>query len=237
MRKKRARSESCALSAPQLPPAKRLAVSLSTPPLSESSQVLPLTEENIRLFESHRSSSTMSSSRTSSPSRSNLDNRTKLGAYNILIDKGCVFPEELERHLQDVIQKSRMIPPSPNAKKVVEKRRIAAQQNERGGIKQVEPYLLFRGEAEADDRVSGIPLIYSKDEINLARSFLPQAPNANISKTWGELSQPRPDTAIGYITKADAENAVPPSQVAFSPDEDEVLDGYVLQPRGSLMHN
>ncbi|KAF2727776.1 hypothetical protein EJ04DRAFT_581789 [Polyplosphaeria fusca] len=153
----------------------------------------------------------MTGSRTSSPSRSNLDNRNKLRAYRIMIDKGHS-------------------PASPNAEKVVAKRRIAAQQNERGGIKQIEPFLLFRGEAEADDRVPGVPLIYSKDEINLARTFLPPAPNANITKTWGELSQPRLDTAIGYVTRGDAENTVPPSEVAFSPEEDEVLDGYRLSP-------
>jgi len=177
----------------------------------------------------------MPSSRTSSPSRSNLDTRSKLGAYNILVDRECAYPKELEEHIQSVIRKPRVTPTSPNTKKVVEKRRIAAQQNERGGIKQVEPYLLFRGEAEADDRVPGIPLIYSKDEINLARSFLPKAPNANIAKTWGDLSQPRPDTTIGYITRGDAENTVPLSQTAFSIEEDEVLDGYVIQPCRPLM--
>jgi hypothetical protein len=145
-----------------------------------------------------------------------------------MIDKGYAYPPELEQHIQNVVRKPRNSPPSPNAKKVVEKRRVAAQQNERGGIKQIEPFLLFRGEAEADDRVPGVPLIYSKDEINLARTFLPPAPNANVTKTWGELSQPRPDTAIGYVTRGDAENTVPPSQVAFSPEEEEVLDGYVI---------
>lgn len=230
MRRKRARSESCAYSTSQLRPAKRRAAPLTPSRSLEPNRVLPLTQENIRLLESLTSFSSMSSSRTSSPSRSNLDNRNKLAAYNISVDKECAYPEELEKHIRDVICKPRVAPPSPNAKKVVEKRRIAAQQNERGGIKQVEPYLLFRGEAEADDRVPGIPLIYSKDEINLTRSFLPQAPNANTTKTWGDLSQPRPDTAIGYVTRSDAENTVPPSQTAFSADEDEVLNGYVIQP-------
>ncbi|KAF2727082.1 hypothetical protein EJ04DRAFT_596166 [Polyplosphaeria fusca] len=102
-----------------------------------------------------------------------------------MMDKGHAFPTELDRHIQDLIRRPRQPPPSPNAKKVVAKRRIAAQQNERGGIKQFEPFLLFRGEAEADDRVPGVPLIYSQYEINLARTFLPPAPNANVTKTWG----------------------------------------------------
>ncbi|KAF2734843.1 hypothetical protein EJ04DRAFT_576544 [Polyplosphaeria fusca] len=161
----------------------------------------------------------MTGSRTSSPSRSNLDNRNKLGAYRIMIDKGHVYPSELDRHIQDVIRRPRQSPASPNAEKVVAKRRIAAQQNERGGIKQIEPFLLFRGEAEADNRVAGVPLIYSKDEINLARTFLPPAPNANITKTWGELSQPN-------LTR----RLVPLNEVVFSPEEDEVLDGYRLSP-------
>lgn len=148
-----------------------------------------------------------------------------------MVDKGHALPPELQQHIDHAFHRARSSPLSPNAKKVVGKRRVAAQQNERGGIKQIEPYLLFRGEAEADDRVSGIPLIYSKDEINLARAFLPPAPKAEVTKIWGDLSQPRPDTAVGYATRGDAENTIPPSQMAFLPEEEAVLDGYVLQLR------
>ncbi|KAF2622115.1 hypothetical protein BU25DRAFT_352826, partial [Macroventuria anomochaeta] len=173
-------------------------------------------------------SAAMSSSRTPCPSRSNLENRNKLRAYKIIIDNDCPYPAELEQHIANVIRKPRTSAPSPNAKKVTEKRRVAAHQNERGGIKQIEPCFLFRGEAEADDRVLGVPLIYSKDEINLSRSFLPQASSDTITKTWGDLSQPRPDAAIGYITRGDADNAVPHSQTAFSSEEEDILDRYQL---------
>jgi hypothetical protein len=102
-----------------------------------------------------------------------------------MIDKGHEFPHELEQHINRNIRKHREVPPSPNARKVVEKRRVAAQQNERGSIKQIEPFLLFRGEAEADETMPGVPLIYSKEEINLARAFLPPAPNTKHYKDLG----------------------------------------------------
>lgn len=226
MVRKRTFSETLAHCAAQQQFPKRRAV-CSPYPSDPRGTPLPLTRENVRLLNDQPPLPTMSSSRPSSPSRSNLDNRNKLRAYKIFIDNDCPYPTELGEHIANVIRRPRVSAPSPNARKVTEKRRVAAHQNERGGIKQIEPYLLFRGEAEADDRVPGVPLIYSKDEINLARTFLPHAPSATVAKTWGDLSQPRPDTAIGYVTRSDADNAVPPCQTPFSSEEEDILDGYV----------
>jgi hypothetical protein len=102
---------------------------------------------------------------------------------------------------------------------------VAAPQNERDGIKRIEPYMLFRGAAEDDPRVLAAPLVYSKEEINLHRYFLPLPPDRTVKDDWKELSQPRPDTAIGYVTWRDAQSTEPPSATAFTAKEERLLDG------------
>jgi hypothetical protein len=66
--------------------------------------------------------------------------------------------------------------PSPDAKKIVARRRYAAQQNESTGIRQIAPYMLPTGAAEADDRVEGVSSIVSKTDIYL---ILVSATNTN----------------------------------------------------------
>lgn len=168
-------------------------------------------------------------SRPPSPTRPNinLDTSLKLAAYHIFVDYGRELPLALKEHVSTVILAPRdpNFPLSPNAAKIRQQRRVAAQQNERNGIKRIEPYMLFRGAAEDDSQVLAAPLVYSKDEINLHRYFLPPPPDRTVKEDWKELSQPRPDTAIGYVTRRDAQSTYPVSATAFTAKEERLLDG------------
>jgi hypothetical protein len=62
--------------------------------------------------------------------------------------------------------------------------------------------LLFEGEAE-----DGEEKIHSVPEVNLNRAYLPLAPGVTVTANVGKLTQPRPDTAIAYITSLVAELA------------------------------
>ncbi|PSN58799.1 hypothetical protein BS50DRAFT_345239 [Corynespora cassiicola Philippines] len=172
----------------------------------------------------------MGGSRTPSPSRTrnNLDTWEKLAAFEVHVDTGHQLPSELETHIKDIIQKPRDadVEASPNAKKITQRRRLAAQQNERTGIKHIEPYMLFRGVADLDERVEPVPYIASKDEVFLNKFFRPRPPNDGVKSTFGELSQPRPDSCIGYVTRRDAQAAA--SQAPFSVDEEQTLQGFPL---------
>ncbi|KAH8693358.1 hypothetical protein GQ44DRAFT_792461 [Phaeosphaeriaceae sp. PMI808] len=114
----------------------------------------------------------------------------------------------------------------PTPKKIIQRRRLAAQQNERTGIKYIEPYMLFRGEADLDERVNLVPHIASKDEVFLNKYFRPRPLNEGVKTTFGELSQPRSDSCIGYVTRRDAQAAA--SQAPFSADEEQILQAFSL---------
>jgi hypothetical protein len=249
--RKRARSETCAT--PELSfsgPVKRRAV-CSSPP-RHSLSPLPLTQRNLKaLTDSLKSPSDpesspvianqrlgLAKSRPSSPTRpnNNLDTSLKLAAYQIFVDYGRELPLPLKEHVSTIILAPRDpdVPPSPNAGKIKQQRRVAAQQNERNGIKRIEPYMLFRGAAEDDPRVLAAPLVYSKDEINLHRYFLPPPPDKTVKEDWKELSQPRPDTAIGYVTRRDAQSTEPLSATAFTAEEERLLDGCVFFSNSSF---
>jgi hypothetical protein len=190
---------------------------------------LPLTRDNLDRLQ-HIIASRMSGSRTASPSRTrnNLDTWDKLAAFNVHVDAGHQFPSELEAHLKNVIQRPRDATKvvSPNAKQIARRRRLAAQQNERTGIKHIEPYMLFRGEADLDDRVEFVPYIASKDEVFLNKHFRPRPPTEGVRSTYGELSQPRSDSCIGYVTRRDAQAAA--SEAPFSAEEEQILKPFPL---------
>ncbi|KAF2254241.1 hypothetical protein BU26DRAFT_401806, partial [Trematosphaeria pertusa] len=154
------------------------------------------------------------------------DKRNKLEAYRIAVDTAQPLPAELGAHVSNVVRRPRNpdVPVSPNSKEAVARRRFAASQNEHTGVQKLAPYLLFVGAAEMDDRVAPVELIVSKNEINLNRFFLPPAPSKDIKKTWGNLSQPRPDTCIGYIRQSDANKAMPRCSAPFSPEQESILD-------------
>ncbi|KAF1998830.1 hypothetical protein P154DRAFT_564388 [Amniculicola lignicola CBS 123094] len=244
--RKRARSETCAApGSASLRLTKRRAVCSSPPspqPQHTLKPSLPLTQQNLQALEDSQKSPSdpintdhtlrPAMSRPSSPTRpnNNLDTSLKLAAYQILVDYGHELPLALKEHVSTTILVPRdpNVPLSPNAAKIKQQRRVATQQNERNGIKRIEPYMLFRGAAEDDPRVSAAPLVYSKDDINLHRYFLPPAPDKTVKEDWKELSQPRPDTAIGYVTRRDAQSTEPPSLTAFTAREERLLDAFCL---------
>lgn len=88
--------------------------------------------------------------------------------------------------------------------------------------------MLFREEADMDDRVVAVPLVASRDEVYLNNFFLPRPPHTHIRSAWGPLAQPRPDTAIGYVTRRAAASSVPKCQAPFSADEEQTLQALPL---------
>jgi hypothetical protein len=110
-------------------------------------------------------------SRPPSPTRpnNNLDTGLKLAAYHIFVDCGRDLPPPLKEHVSTIILALRDLDVqlSPNAAKIKQQRRVAAQQNKRNIIKQIKLYMLFCGAAEDNAYVLPALLVYSKDKINL----------------------------------------------------------------------
>jgi hypothetical protein len=149
-----------------------------------------------------------------------------LQTYNIEVDTTRVLPSELQDHIDVVLKHLRVGHRSPNAKRIVGTRRAASYDNESTGIRKVEPLLLIAGE---DDPLTlfGVPKLTKKLNLNLARSFLPPPPPG---KALLPLSQPQPDTAIGYLTTNMAKSSQPPLDTAFSQREEEILSNFTLNP-------
>lgn len=235
---KRPRSESCAIDY-MVPKRYRTHIvrrsttpqpidSTATTPVTTKSP-LPLTRENLNRLQNTIAVS-MGRSRTPSPSRTsnNLDTCDKLAAFKVHVDTSHPLPSELEAHLKSLIQRPRnaSIEASPNAKTITKRRRLAADQNKWTGINHIEPYMLFRGEADFDERVNPVPYITSKNAVFLSRYFRPRPPNDGVKSTFGELSQPRPDSCIGYVSQQDAQSAA--IQAPFSADEEQILQAFPL---------
>lgn len=89
-------------------------------------------------------------------------------------------------------------------------------QNEATGIAVLEKSLLFDG--QADDVENGMPLLGKKANVNLNQYFLPNAPCKMVKGSWGTLSMPQPDRALGYVTRMDAQMSGAEVQVHFSED-------------------
>ena len=89
----------------------------------------PLTTANLELLQQALSGSRVAM-RTPSPSRNTdtLDDRKKLAQYGIHVDTGRALPAALHQFVEGTIKQSRdaAAVPSPNAKKVVDRRRFAA---------------------------------------------------------------------------------------------------------------
>jgi hypothetical protein len=94
------------------------------------------------------------------------------------------------------------------------------------GIRKMEPLLLFAGE---DDPLAldGVPKLSSKLNYNLSRNLLPQCPP---EKSLKPLSQPQPDTAIGYLSNNQASTAEPRLETAFTEEEEAMLDDFTPNP-------
>ncbi|KAH4335587.1 hypothetical protein HBH98_232970 [Parastagonospora nodorum] len=170
------------------------------------------------------------SNRSSSPSRSGTtyDAIQKLEEYNIFIDDAQALPDCLQRFVDDVILKPRdpTTAPSPNAKKIVKRQRAAARVNEAAGREQLVPYLLFQGEFNDREGVELVPFINCLPEERLNRFFLPPCPDEKKKKTWGPLTQPRPDTCIGYLQRGHARAAG--CEAPFTDTEQTILNNYVI---------
>jgi hypothetical protein len=189
----------------------------------------PLTTTNLELLQQALAGSRVAM-RTPSPSRNTdtLDDRKKLAQYGIHVDTGRALPEALQQFVAGTIKQSRnpAAVPSPNAKRIVDRRRFAAQQNESTSSQLIVPYILFAGEADMDDRTEAIPFITRKAELLLNRFFLPPAIGPAVKDTWKELSQPKPDSCIGYVSRSDA--AAAGYDAPFSAAEESILNDYVL---------
>lgn len=190
---------------------------------------LPLTVANLERLQAALSPTAAMSTvpRSPSPKRntSNLDQREKLSQYRIHVDTDRKLPASLQQHVE-ALRKPPNVATSPNAKKIVQRRRMAARQNEPTGSPQIVPYMLFAGEADMDERVEAVPNVTRKAELLFNRFFLPPAPSAQVKETWKELSQPKPDTCIGYVSRSDA--AAADCDAPFTPEQEAILDNYVL---------
>ncbi|KAF1841288.1 uncharacterized protein K460DRAFT_294130 [Cucurbitaria berberidis CBS 394.84] len=169
------------------------------------------------------------SSRSGSPTRSAWDNRATLRSYNIEVDAARALPHELQEHVDHVLLRARTQPPSPNARRIVQTRLAASLENESTGIRKVEPLLLFAGEDDPT-ALNAVPRLSSKLNFNLSRDFLPPVPPG---KDLVRLSQPQPDTAIGYLSNHQALSVDPQLATAFSVEEEEALGSFTLN--SSLM--
>ncbi|KAF1911036.1 hypothetical protein BDU57DRAFT_115307 [Ampelomyces quisqualis] len=171
-----------------------------------------------------------SSSRSMSPNRNSTthDVIEKLEKYNILIDAPAALPDELQRFVDDVVLKPRdpSNPLSPNARKIVQRRRISERRNEATGIRHIVPFLLFSGESDFDEGVEPVPYITWQAEIQLNSFFLPPCPDKTTKNTWGLLTQPKPDSCVGYVLRSHA--AVADCKAPFSAAEEATLNNYIL---------
>ncbi|KAF2123825.1 hypothetical protein P153DRAFT_401718 [Dothidotthia symphoricarpi CBS 119687] len=193
---------------------------------------LPLTLENLTQHtlscesqSTHPQAPTMSS-RTGSPTRTTWDNRMTLRSYNIHVDVARPLPTQLQQHVDTVLLQTRPGPRSPNAKRIVQQRLAASLDNETTGIRKLEPLLLFAGEDDPG-AANGVPMISSKLNFNLDRDFLPTAPPG---KKLPRLSQPQPDTIIGYLSNNQALSTEPPLATAFDVNAEEALVNFTLNP-------
>ncbi|KAF2820811.1 hypothetical protein CC86DRAFT_374129 [Ophiobolus disseminans] len=192
---------------------------------------VPLTSHNLARLQQALSPEAMPPARTTSPTRTTattLDDRHKLECYDINVDTATKMPAALMTHIDTVMLRSRSPNdvPSPNARIAVARRPVVAMQNETGGSKEFAHLLLPMGEADESGRAEPVPFVTQKAELLLNRYFLPSAPDPAVTKTWKALSQPKPDSCVGYILQREAKAAR--VRAPFTAEEEGVLNDYVL---------
>jgi hypothetical protein len=135
----------------------------------------PLTMANLGCLQGLLSPATMAA-RPSSPNRTTigstaLNEREKLESYRIYVCIERKLPVLLQRHFNYVILKQRNpeVTPSPNAKRVVLRRMLVEQLNERDDSSLLVPWLLPCGQVNLAERVEATPLITQKSELLLIR--------------------------------------------------------------------
>jgi hypothetical protein len=152
-----------------------------------------------------------SSSSTSSPSaqftpsndRSRIESQdmvtatieatNKLLAYHIYAPTDAAVPVELQAHIDQTVMAPRD-PSSPAAARLYRDQPIASIVNERSAINLLAGNLLFRPEVDDGERY-----IFRADEVYLSNEYLPDAPTTLVRNSYGNLSMPVADSAIGYI--------------------------------------
>lgn len=195
MQRKRARSESDADSL--RPPKKQKPAASPLPPQ-------PLTRENLRRWEQLSNTSSEPATSPMPPSSASstgpYDEDDRLHAYGIRVNSTAAFPQLLREHIDTVIKKQRESTRSPAAKNAARAQARAENANESTGIGIMVNNLLFCGEADGGEKY-----IERVSEALLNRKYLPPAPEPFIANQYGALTQPKPDTAMGYITTRDAQ--------------------------------
>jgi len=122
-----------------------------------------------------------------------LDKNDKLKAYAIRVNTPRAMPNELQRHIDEVVMAPRE-PSSPAAKLLYEYQPMTENEYEQNGIRILESILLFTSEKFGGERD-----IWSAGETPLSSAYLPDACSREAKARWGKLSQCIPDSVIGYI--------------------------------------
>ncbi|KAF2797548.1 hypothetical protein K505DRAFT_235246 [Melanomma pulvis-pyrius CBS 109.77] len=156
------------------------------------------------------------------------DELLTLAVHGIRVDvpDGWPLPAELNKHVEQVLlaQRTSDTPRSPNASEIVVRRQNFVLRNEDAAINVIEPLLLFCGQNKS--AFQGIPKITSDLNINLSQDYLP----LELGNIASQLTQPQPDTAIGYLTNFEASQYMPGLESAFSMLDDVFLKGFTLTP-------
>jgi hypothetical protein len=137
-------------------------------------------------------------------------------AYGILVHRGDI-PEVLRKHIDEVVMDMRK-ENTPSAARLARNARRARGMNEPQGKEMLARDLLFK--TEIDD---GEELIQVLPEVVFARQWLPVAPDEWVESQYGALEQPRPDHAVGYITRQDAYSIDPRSKAALERTEEDKI--------------
>ena len=127
------------------------------------------------------------------------DARIKLQAFNIFVESTAARPALLQTHIDKVIKAPRTSS-SPADKRLHQVQPQAVDANESSAIDMLVDNLLFRNEVDGGERH-----VFRVREAYLERRYLPAAPTSFVAKTHGSLTQPRVDTALGYILRKDAD--------------------------------
>jgi hypothetical protein len=139
------------------------------------------------------------SSASGSNTSSVFDDDDRLHAYSIRVNSTSALPTLLRSHLEKVVRVTRTSS-SPAAKLTRRNQPRAENLNEPTAIGILVDNILFCGEAEGGEQH-----ILRVSEAILNRKYLPDAPEAYIATQYGNLTQPKVDTAIGYIPSRDAD--------------------------------
>ncbi|KAF2254224.1 hypothetical protein BU26DRAFT_558934 [Trematosphaeria pertusa] len=144
-----------------------------------------------------------------------VDSEQRLRAYGVFVDTQNALPDALNEYINVLIKAPREHT-SPSARNMGRKQGRARAGSEQAGIDLLKDHLLFVGEADG-----GIPLITYLPQVNLSRTYLPAPPTELVAKELGLLTQPRPDSLVGYITSTEAETCG--SKAPITPEQERIF--------------